>query len=77
MNKASTIIEKSLKSINPCLALPILQGGGRQACKSVVQTSYDIIKAHGGALMVETLPANQEGKGGEGSEFIVRLPYTI
>ena len=29
--------------------------------------SYDIIKAHGGAIKVET-------KEGEGSEFIIRLP---
>ena len=76
-------MEKSVKSINPCLALPV--GGkaipvgqaGGQAWQSVIQTSYDIIEAHRGALKVETLPADQEGKGGEGSEFIVRLPYTI
>jgi two-component system, NtrC family, sensor kinase len=29
--------------------------------------SYDIIKAHGGELKVET-------KGGKGSEFIIKLP---
>jgi signal transduction histidine kinase len=29
--------------------------------------SYDIIKAHGGEIQVET-------KEGEGSEFIIRLP---
>ena len=34
----------------------------------MVQTSYDIIKAHGGELKVET-------KEGEGSEFIVQLPF--
>ena len=44
---------KSVKSINPC--------------SSVIQTSYDIIKAHGGELKVET-------KDGEGSEFIIQLP---
>ena len=44
---------KSVKSINPC--------------KSAVQTSYDIIKAHGGELKVET-------KEGEGAEFIIHLP---
>ena len=44
---------KSVKSINPC--------------KSVIQTSYDIIKAHGGEIRVET-------KEGEGSEFIIQLP---
>ena len=44
---------KSVKSINPC--------------KSVIQTIYDIVKAHGGELKVET-------KEGEGSEFIILLP---
>jgi len=44
---------KSVKSINP-----------RQ---SVIQTSYDIVKAHGGELKVET-------KEGEGSTFIIELP---
>ena len=42
-----------MKSINPC--------------KSVIQTSYDIIKAHGGEIKVET-------EEGEGSEFIIQLP---
>ena len=32
----------------------------------MVQTSYDIIKAHGGELKVET-------KEGEGSKFIIEL----
>jgi two-component system NtrC family sensor kinase len=39
--------------------------------------SYDIVKAHGGELKVETLPAEavaQAGKEGEGSEFIILLP---
>ena len=44
---------KSVKSINPI--------------KSVIQTIYDIIKAHGGGIKVET-------KEGEGSEFIIQLP---
>jgi light-regulated signal transduction histidine kinase (bacteriophytochrome) len=35
--------------------------------KSVIQTNYDIVKAHGGELKVET-------KEGEGSTFIVQLP---
>ena len=35
--------------------------------KITVQTSYDIVKAHGGELKVET-------KEGEGSEFIIQLP---
>jgi two-component system, NtrC family, sensor kinase len=39
--------------------------------------SYDIIKAHGGELKVETLPAEaaaQVGKDGEGSVFIISIP---
>ena len=44
---------KSVKSINPC--------------KSVIQTIYDIVKAYGGELKVET-------KEGEGTEFIILLP---
>ena len=44
---------KSVKSINPC--------------SSMIQTSYDIVKAYGGELKVET-------KEGEGSEFIIQIP---
>ena len=44
---------KSVKSINPCI--------------SVIQTGYDIVKAHGGELKVET-------KEGMGTEFIIQLP---
>ena len=44
---------KSVQSINPI--------------KSVIQTSYDIVKAHGGELKVETIQ-------GEGSTFIIQLP---
>ena len=33
----------------------------------MIQTIYDIVKAHGGELKVET-------KEGEGSEFIIQLP---
>ena len=47
---------KSVKSIHPC--------------KSVIQTIYDIIKAHGGEIKVET-------KEGEGSEFIIKLPLSV
>ena len=36
-------------------------------CKSVIQTNYDMIKAHGGEIKVES-------KEGEGSEFIIQLP---
>lgn len=44
---------QSVKSINPCT--------------SVIQTIYDIVKAHGQDLKVET-------KEGEGSEFVILLP---
>ena len=44
---------KSVKSINQC--------------QSVIQTIYDIVKAHGGELKVVT---NE----GEGAEFIIQLP---
>ena len=44
---------KSVQSINPFI--------------SVIQTIYDIVKAHGGELKVET-------KEGEGSEFVIILP---
>lgn len=44
---------KSVKSINPF--------------KSVIQTSYDIVKAHGGEIKVNT-------KEKEGTEFIIQLP---
>ncbi len=44
---------KSVKSINPF--------------KSVIQTSYDIIKAHGGEIKVES-------KENDGTTFIIQLP---
>ena len=44
---------KSVKSLNPC--------------KSVIQTGYDIVKAHGGELKVETIE-------GMGTELIIQLP---
>jgi signal transduction histidine kinase/ligand-binding sensor domain-containing protein len=37
--------------------------------------SYDIVKAHGGELKVETKPARSGSEGeGEGTEFIIQLP---
>jgi signal transduction histidine kinase len=33
----------------------------------VIQTSYDIVKAHGGEIKVET-------KEGEGTKFIIQIP---
>ena len=46
---------KSVKSFNPC--------------KSVIQIFYDIVKAHGGELKVET-------KDDEGAEFIMIFPLS-
>jgi signal transduction histidine kinase len=43
----------------------------------VIQTSYDIIKAHGGEIKVETKvdEGNSDTFGkGEGTEFIIMLP---
>jgi signal transduction histidine kinase len=48
-------MKKSVKSIN--------------LWQSVIQKMYDIVKAHGGELKVET-------KEGEGSTFIITLPIT-
>jgi len=39
--------------------------------------SYDIIKAHGGELKVETLPADKAGAAGEGTIFTIIIPETI
>ena len=46
---------KSVKSIHPC--------------KSVIQTSYDIVKENGGEIKVNT-------KDGEGTEFTIQLPIS-
>jgi len=40
--------------------------------KSVVQTSYDIIKAHGGVPMAIGIKA--DARQGEGTGFIIQLP---
>ena len=39
----------------------------KNLCKSVIQTNYDIVKAHGGDLTVESTE-------NVGSEFILQLP---
>ena len=44
---------KSVQSIHPC--------------QSVIQTTYDIVKAHGGEIKVET-------KENEGTAFFLELP---
>jgi ligand-binding sensor domain-containing protein/signal transduction histidine kinase len=36
--------------------------------------AYDIVKAHGGELKVETLPRGTNGQESEGTEFIIYLP---
>ena len=42
----------------------------------MVQTSYDIIKAHGIEIKVESKVADPGSSGkGEGSEFVIQLPY--
>ena len=50
---------KSVKSIHPC--------------KSVIQTIYDIVKAHGGELSVGSC-GKVETKENEGTTFIIVLP---
>ena len=55
-------MKKSVKSINPF--------------KSVILTFYDIIKAHGGEIRVETKEARPDdpvGRG-EGTMFTIQLP---
>lgn len=52
--------KKSVQSIHPC--------------ESVIQTIYNIVKAHGGQLSVRTPSEKVETKEGEGSEFIILLP---
>lgn len=54
--RKNSIMIKSVKSQN--------------LCKSVVQTSYDVVKAHGGTISVES---NEN----EGSEFAILLPIKL
>jgi signal transduction histidine kinase len=48
-------MKKSVKSLNPC--------------KSVIQTSFDIVKAHGGKITLDT-------KEEKGTTFQITLPIT-
>jgi hypothetical protein len=50
---------KSVKSINPC--------------QSVIQTGFDIVKAHGGVPIA--IGMKVETKEGEGSAFFIELPH--
>ena len=45
-------------------------------CQSVIQTIYDIVKAHGGEIKVETKEgeARPDDPVGRGTEFIIQLP---
>lgn len=63
----STLRSKSVKSIN--------------LCKSVIQTSYDIVQAHGGEINVESstsdqlgLSADDVGQEESGTIFTIQLP---
>ena len=49
--------QKSVQSVHPC--------------KSVIQTTYDIVNAHGGVPI--DIGIKVETKEGEGSEFIIQL----
>lgn len=43
-------------------------------CQSVIQTNYDIVKAHGGEFEVETKDGEGLPAGQAGSQFIIKLP---
>ena len=51
---------ESVKSVNPC--------------QSVIQTIYDIAKAHGGELKVDTKEGEGLLAGEAGSKFVILLP---
>ena len=65
MTKQSSFKMKSVKSFHPC--------------KSVIQTNYDIIKAHGGdpdraRRQAGSYREKVENNEGEGTEFIIQIP---
>jgi hypothetical protein len=43
-------------------------------CKSVIQTIYDIVKAHSGELKVQSKEGKDSPTGEVGTEFIIQLP---
>jgi hypothetical protein len=53
IQKTCSMKIKSVKSINPCI--------------SVIQTGYDIVKAHGGEIKIESAQ-------GHGTTFSILLP---
>jgi hypothetical protein len=53
-------MKKSVKSVHLC-EIPACRQAG------VIQTNYDIVKAHGGEIIVESIE-------GEGTEFIITIP---
>ena len=55
-------MKKSVKSVHLC-EIPACRQAG------VIQTNYDIVKAHGGELKVESVE-------NQGTEFIVEIPIS-
>lgn len=45
--------------------------------KSVIQTIYDIVMAHGGEIRVNTKENGGLPAGGTGTEFIIQLPFKL
>lgn len=43
-------------------------------CASVIHTIYDIVKAHGGEIRVESLPTDEAGQEGKGTVFTIQFP---
>ena len=63
----SSMTKNSVKSINRFKSLPVRQAG-------VIQTNYDIVKAHGGELRAES---EEREDLNAGSKFILQLPFGI
>ena len=58
---------KSVQSSNLCKSLPTGQAG-------VIQTSYDIVKAHGGEMRLQTTKEKGQPAGLTGAELILKIP---